>query len=111
LECGVDTLLAAEPMGGMAALRKKSLALSELFLAQVRERCAKHELRSVSPADSARRGSQVSLTSPGVSGYAVMQALIARGVIGDFRGGDAGTGERDLLRFGFTPLYTRYADI
>src|SRR6185295_18862732 len=99
LECGVDTLLAAEPLGGMAALRKKSLALSELFLAQVRERCAKHELRSVSPAEGARRGSQVSLASAGFSGYAVMQALIARGVIGDFRAGEAATGEPDLLRF------------
>ena len=49
LECGVDTLLAAESLGGMPALRAKSLALSGLFLAQVQERCAAHGLPSVSP--------------------------------------------------------------
>jgi len=111
LECGVDTLLAAEPMGGMAALREKSLALTDLFLAQVEVRCAGHGLRSVTPADRQRRGSQVSLACPGVSGYAVMQALIERGVIGDFRAGDGSDAEPDLLRFGFTPLYTRYVDV
>jgi kynureninase len=111
LECGVDTLLAAEPMGGMAALRAKSLALTDLFLAQVDARCAGHGLRSVTPADRAIRGSQVSLACPGLSGYAVMQALIARGVIGDFRAGDGSDVEPDLLRFGFTPLYTRFVDV
>ncbi|HEX5683471.1 MAG TPA: kynureninase [Ideonella sp.] len=111
LECGVDTLLAAEPMGGMAALRAKSLALTDLFLAQVEARCAGHGLRSVTPADRQRRGSQVSLACPGVPGYAAMQALIARGVIGDFRAGDGSEVEPDLLRFGFTPLYTRFVDV
>ena len=110
LECGVDTLLAAESLGGMPALRAKSLALSGLFLAQVQERCAAHGLPSVSPAEAWRRGSQVSLACPG-SGYAVMQALIARGVIGDFRAGDGSPQEPDLLRFGFTPLYTRFVDV
>jgi kynureninase len=110
LECGVDTLLAAEPLGGLAALRAKSLALSELFLAQVKARCEAHGLPSVTPADMARRGSQVSLACPG-RGYAVMQALIARGVIGDFRAGDGSDAEPDLLRFGFTPLYTRFVDV
>jgi kynureninase len=110
LECGVDTLLGAEPLGGMAALRAKSLALSGLFLAQVQERCAAHGLPSVSPAEAWRRGSQVSLACPG-RGYAVMQALIARGVIGDFRAGDGSPQEPDLLRFGFTPLYTRFVDV
>jgi kynureninase len=111
LECGVDTLLAAEPIGGMAALREKSLALTDLFLAQVDTRCAGHGLRSVTPADRRLRGSQVSLACPAVSGYAVMQALIERGVIGDFRAGDGSDAEPDLLRFGFTPLYTRYVDV
>ncbi|MFO1338689.1 MAG: kynureninase [Burkholderiaceae bacterium] len=111
LECGVDTLLAAEPLGGMAAIRRKSLALSELFLAQVAARGAGLGLRSVSPADPARRGSQVSLACEGASGYAVMQALIERGVIGDFRAGDGTPAEPDLLRFGFTPLYTRFVDV
>ncbi len=109
LECGVDTLLAAEPLGGMAALRAKSLALTALFIAQVRERLADHPLTLASPEDPALRGSQVSLACP-EGGYAVMQALIARGVIGDFRAGD-GAAEPDLLRFGFTPLYTQYVDV
>lgn len=112
LECGVDSVLAAEPLGGMAALRAKSLALGELFLAEVARRCAAHGPRSVTPAEPARRGSQVSLASPpGVSGYAVMQALIERGVIGDFRAGDGSARHPDLLRFGFTPLYTRHVDV
>ncbi|MFZ5550516.1 MAG: kynureninase [Pseudomonadota bacterium] len=111
LECGVDTLLAAEPMGGMSALREKSLALTDLFLAQVEARCAGHGLHSVTPADRRLRGSQVSLACPGVSGYAVMQALIERGVIGDFRAGDGSEAEPDLLRFGFTPAYTRFVDV
>jgi len=109
LECGVDTLLAAEPLGGMAALRAKSLALSELFLAQVAVRGEGLGLASASPADPARRGSQVSLECTKAPGYAVMQALIERGVIGDFRAGTHG--DPDLLRFGFTPLYTRYVDV
>lgn len=113
LECGVDTLLAAEPLGGMAALREKSLALTDLFLAQVAARCAGNGLRSVTPADRRLRGSQVSLACDGggIGGYAVMQALIERGVVGDFRGGDGSAAEPDLLRFGFTPLYTRFVDV
>jgi len=103
LECGVDTLLAAEPLGGMAALRKKSIALTELFAALVREYCAGHGLEFASPADASTRGSQICL-SHAQMGYAVVQALIARGVVGDFRA-------PDILRFGFTPLYTRYLDV
>lgn len=110
LECGVDTLLAAEPLGGMAALRAKSLALSRLFIEQVQARCAAHALPLAAPLDEARRGSQVSLECRN-GGYAVMQALIARGVIGDFRAGDNTGPEPDLLRFGFTPLYTRFVDV
>ncbi|WP_396268879.1 kynureninase [Ideonella sp.] len=110
LECGVDTLLAAEPHGGMAALRAKSLQLTDLFIAQVRERCAAHSLPVVTPATHGERGSQVSLACPR-NGYAVMQALIARGVIGDFRAGDGTAAEPDLLRFGFTPLYVRFEDV
>ena len=46
-----------------------------------------------------------------IDGYAVMQALIARGVIGDYRAGDGSAAEPHLLRFGFTPLYTRFVDV
>ena len=110
LDCGVDTLLAAEPMGGMQALRRKSVALSDLFIRLVHEQLSAHPLTVATPLDAARRGSQVSLTFDG-DGYALMQALIARGVIGDFRAGDKTRGDADLLRFGFTPLYLRYVDV
>jgi kynureninase len=103
LECGVDSVLAAEPLGGMAAVRQKSLALTDLFLTLVAARCHGHALTPVTPTEPARRGSQASLAHP-TGGYPMMQALIARGVIGDFRA-------PDVLRFGFTPLYTRYVDV
>jgi kynureninase len=110
LECGLDTLLAAQPLGGMAALRRKSLALTDLFIALVEERCAGHGLQLVTPLEHARRGSQVCLAR-GEGAYAIMQALIARGVIGDFRAGSADRAQPDILRFGFTPLYTRFEDV
>jgi kynureninase len=103
LECGVDTVLAAESLGGMAALRAKSLELTRLFARLVRERCAGHGLRIVSPDEDARRGSQVSLARD-EGAYAIVRALIERGVIGDFRA-------PDVLRFGFTPLYLRHVDV
>jgi kynureninase len=103
LECGLDTVLAAEPHGGMQALRAKSVALTELFIQLVEARCGGHGLTLASPRDSAQRGSQVSFAHQ-TDGYAIMQALIARGVIGDFRA-------PDILRFGFTPLYVRFVDV
>ena len=102
LECGVDTVLAAEPLGGMAALRAKSLALTRLFAERVRARCAGQGFTLVSPEENALRGSQVCLARA-EGAYAIVQALIARGVIGDFRA-------PDVLRFGFTPLYLGWAD-
>jgi kynureninase len=102
LECGVDTVLAAEAHGGMAALRHKSLALTRAFTALVETRCAGFGLSLVSPRDDAQRGSQVCFAHP-THGYAMVQALIARGVVGDFRA-------PDILRFGFTPLYLRFVD-
>jgi|APIni6443716594_1056825.scaffolds.fasta_scaffold52991_2 kynureninase len=102
LECGVDTVLAAESHGGLAALRTKSLALTRTFAALVEARCAGQGLSLVSPRDDAQRGSQVCLAHPS-HGYAMVQALIARGVVGDFRA-------PDILRFGFTPLYLRFVD-
>jgi len=98
IECG----LAVFQDVTMAALRKKSLALSDLFLALLEQECAAHPLELITPRNHADRGSQVSVTHP--HGYAVMQALIARGVIGDYR-------EPQVMRFGFTPLYTGYDDV
>jgi kynureninase len=103
LECGVDVLMAAEAHGGMPAIREKSLRLSEMFIDLVEWRCAGLDLSLVTPRRGTERGSQVSFAHP-AGGYAIMQALIAGGVIGDFRA-------PDILRFGFTPLYTRFVDV
>ena len=84
----------------IADLEAKARALSQLFIDEVESRCGP-EVRLASPRDRAKRASHVVFAHP--EGYAVMQALIARGVIGDFRA-------PDLMRFGFTPLYTRFAD-
>jgi kynureninase len=100
LECGLAVFDLAEAFGGMTALRAKSSALCDLFIEQVEARCP--GLKLVTPRAAAERGSQVSFAAP-EGGYATMQALIARGVIGDFRA-------PDILRFGFTPLYTRFVD-
>ncbi|MDA1072508.1 MAG: kynureninase, partial [Proteobacteria bacterium] len=86
----------------MAAVRQKSMALTDLFIALVEERCPDSGLALAAPRDAAGRGSQVSFRHD--QGYAVMQALIARGVVGDFRA-------PDILRFGFAPLYIGFADV
>ena len=109
LDCGLDTVLAAESLGGMAALRRKSLALTGLFMQLVRTRLHGHGFGIATPEQEALRGSQVSLTRR-EGAYAIVQALIARGVIGDFRAGDGGQ-QADILRFGFTPLYIGFADV
>ena len=116
LECGVDTLLAAEPFGGMAALREKSIALTELFARLAEERCGAQGVVVVSPREASMRGSQVCLALKAPwheAGYAVVQALIERGVIGDFRAGDPARLDQEphILRFGFTPLYVGFADV
>lgn len=98
VECGLDIFGQTD----IAALRKKSLALSDLLIELVATRCAAHPLRLVTPLPHGQRGSQVSFTHP--HGYAVMQALIERGVIGDYR-------EPEIMRFGLTPLYTRFVDV
>ena len=103
LECGLDAFAAAQSLGGIDALRRKSLALTDLYIALVEERCAGHGLRVVTPRDHACRGSQVCLARD-EGAYAMVQALIARGVIGDFRA-------PDILRFGFTPLYATFEDV
>jgi kynureninase len=86
----------------MALLRQKSIALGDLFIAGMDERCGDLGFTLVSPRDSALRGSQVSYAHE--RGYAIVQALKERGVIGDFRA-------PDVLRFGLTPLYLRYRDV
>lgn len=84
----------------MSELRAASIALQETFIREVEARVP--DLTLASPRDSAERGSQVSFAFE--NGYAAMQALIARGVIGDFRA-------PDIMRFGFTPLYIDEADV
>lgn len=98
----LDTALDVWDDVDLTTLRAKSIALGDLFIALVEDRCAGQGLTLASPRDGQRRGSQVSFRHP--EGYAVMQALIDRGVIGDFR-------SPDLLRFGFTPLYLRYTEV
>jgi kynureninase len=85
----------------MSDLAAKSRSLSQLFIAEVEARCGS-EVRLESPRDPAQRGSHVVVAH--TDGYAVMQALIARGVIGDFRA-------PDLMRFGFAPLYNAHAEM
>ena len=84
----------------LADLAAKSRALSELLRTEIEARCP--ELILASPTDPSMRGSHIVFAHP--NAYALMQALIARGVVGDYR-------EPDLVRFGFTPLYTGYEDI
>jgi len=86
----------------MAELRGKSETLGDLFLGLAAERLAEFGVTPASPADAGQRGAQVSLRHP--EGYALVQALNARGVVGDFRG-------PDLMRFGLAPLYVRYVDV
>lgn len=85
-----------------ARVREKSLRLTDLFIALVDQRLGQWGVEVVTPREPARRGSQVALRID--DGYAVMQALIERGVIGDFRA-------PDLMRFGFAPLYVSHADV
>jgi kynureninase len=98
LEAGVDLLLEVDRQ----ALRAKSMALTDTFIRLVEARCAGFGLELASPRAAAGRGSQVSFRHP--DGYPIVQALIARGVVGDFRA-------PDLLRFGLAPLYVRFVDL
>lgn len=85
----------------MADVEAKAHSLSQLFIEEVEARCG-DELRLASPREPSQRGSHVSFAHP--QGYAVMQALIERGIIGDFRA-------PDLIRFGFAPLYNRHEEV
>jgi len=97
---GVDAALAAMEGAAVAALRQKSLALTELFIARVAALLPGLDI--VTPRQPSLRGSQVGISFD--RGYAVVQAMIERGVIGDFRA-------PDLMRFGFAPLYVRFQDV
>ncbi len=98
LECALEAFEGVD----LDALRKKSVGLADLFIDLSDERLAGLGCVLVSPSDAEQRGSQVSLAHE--DGYAIMQALIARNVIGDFRA-------PDILRFGFAPLYVRFVDV
>jgi kynureninase len=98
----LETALSVFDAVDMAVLRKKGVALGDLFIRLVDQELTGHGFGLASPRDGERRGSQVSLTHP--DGYAIMQAVIARGAVGDFRA-------PDILRFGFAGLYVGYADI
>jgi kynureninase len=98
LEAAVDLQLRAPP----ALVEAKGLALADLFIRLVEARCAGHGLALLGPREPARRGLHVSFAH--ADGYALVQALIARGVIGDFR-------SPDVARFGFSPLFLGYAEV
>jgi len=98
LEAGVDLMLEADA-DEMYEKRKK---MSSLFQELVATQCAAFGLKLASPENAAERGAHISYRHK--HGYAIMQNLIARGVIGDFRA-------PDNMRFGFSPLFMRYADI
>jgi kynureninase len=97
---GVEVALDAMEGVEVPALRQKSLALTELFMARVNALLP--GLKIVTPRATSLRGSQVGISFD--NGYAVVQAMIERGVIGDFRA-------PDLMRFGFAPLYVRFEDV
>jgi kynureninase len=97
LEAGLDSFAGVS----MRDVEQKRAALTQLFIDEVERRCG-DQIRLASPRNPAERGSHVSFAHP--EGYAVIQALIARGVIGDFRA-------PDLIRFGFAPLYNRFPDV
>ena len=86
----------------MALVERKALALGDLYIALVEQRCARFGFELASPRAGAKRGAHVSFSHP--QAYAICQALIARAVIGDFRA-------PDVLRMGFAPLTTRFIDV
>ncbi|MEQ1516209.1 MAG: kynureninase [Usitatibacteraceae bacterium] len=97
LECGIDTFAGTS----REAIRNKSLALSSLFRSATDQEWGGLGFSCITPIEPAARGSQLSFAHE--HAYAIMQAIIDRGVIGDFR-------QPNLMRFGFTPLYTRFVD-
>lgn len=98
----LDAALDAFDGVDMARARDKAGALGSLFIEQVESRCAGHGLTLTGPREAALRGGQVAFSHP--EGWAIMQNLISRGVVGDFR-------RPDVMRFGFAPLYVRHVDV
>lgn len=96
--CGIDIFLQTN----MQQIREKSLKLTDLFITLIEQECAEFNLELITPREHKYRGSHVSFRHP--EGYAAIQALIARNVIGDYR-------EPEVLRFGITPLYLGFEDI
>ncbi|MFP6748704.1 MAG: kynureninase [Alphaproteobacteria bacterium] len=110
-QCGTPPILALSALDAaldvfdgldMGLARAKSQSLTGHFIRLMEQRCADHGFTLATPRDPERRGSQVSWRHE--MGYPIMQALIAEGVIGDFRG-------PDILRFGFAPLYLSHVDV
>jgi kynureninase len=97
-EVGIDIALQAD----IRLVREKSIQLTRYFIELIDEQCPDFGFKLASPREPTERGSQVSLQHE--HAYPIMQALIEDGVIGDFRA-------PDCLRFGFSPLYTRYVDV
>nr|MEA2797033.1 kynureninase [Phenylobacterium sp.] len=98
LEAGVDLQLEADP----AQIEAKGLALGDLFIGEIEARAADPDLALASPRDPAARGLHVAFAHP--QGYALVQAMMARGIVGDFRA-------PDIARFGFSPLFLSYAEV
>ncbi len=110
-QCGTQAILSVVALDAalaiwkdvdMAHIHAKSQSLCKLFVDLTETHCSTHGLQLAGPRDFAQRGSHVSFSHP--RGYAVMQALIAQGVIGDFRA-------PDLMRFGLAPLYNTHVDV
>ena len=105
LASGVQSTVNAQALGGMPALEAKAKALTEFFLELTAPIKQSFNLTPVCPMLADERGNQVSFSLPGgVQAYAVVQALIAQGVVGDFRA-------PNILRFGFAPLYVSFTDV
>ncbi len=102
LETGLDVFHKAQGYGGMTEIHKKAQTLTSLFIQLAEKECAGFGLSLLSPRDPEQRAGAVSLTHPHAA-HAIIQALRARGVIGEYC-------EPGILRFGFAPLYTRYTD-
>jgi kynureninase len=111
MQCGTQPILSLQALDAaldvwadvnMEDVYVKAKQMCGMFAELAEERCGKHGVKLFGSRDMNARGSHVCLQHP--ESYAVMQALIARGVIGDFRA-------PDLIRFGFAPLYNRFVDV